>query len=66
METFFKGFTEEHIERAKNTEADGLAKALPKIAELPLDAFFQVTEDPSVKTVELEPRMINIIQGEDW
>jgi ribonuclease HI len=61
METFFKGFTEEHIERAKNTEADELAKALPKIAELPLDVFFQVTEDPSVKTVELEPWMINII-----
>jgi hypothetical protein len=27
MENFFKGFIIEHIERAKNTEADELAKA---------------------------------------
>jgi hypothetical protein len=23
-------------------------------------------EDSSVKTIELEPRMVNVIQGEDW
>jgi hypothetical protein len=28
MENFFKGFTMEHIERAKNTEANELAKAV--------------------------------------
>jgi hypothetical protein len=33
---------------------------------LPPDVFFQVIEDPSVKIVEPEPRMVNIIQGEDW
>jgi hypothetical protein len=33
---------------------------------LPPDVFFQVIKDPSIKTVEPEPRMINIIQGEDW
>jgi hypothetical protein len=33
---------------------------------LPLDVFFQVIEDPSVKTVEPEPRVVNIIQGEGW
>jgi hypothetical protein len=27
MENFFKGFIIKHIERAKNTEADELAKA---------------------------------------
>jgi hypothetical protein len=27
MENFFKGFIIEHIERAKNTEVDELAKA---------------------------------------
>jgi ribonuclease HI len=42
IETFFKGFTEEHIERANNTEADVLAKAVARIAELPLDVFFEV------------------------
>jgi hypothetical protein len=34
METFFKGFTVEHIERAKNTEADELAKVAVRKAEL--------------------------------
>jgi hypothetical protein len=33
---------------------------------LPLDVFFQVVKDPSVKTIELESKMINVVQGEDW
>jgi hypothetical protein len=33
---------------------------------LPLDVFFQVVEDPSVKIVEPEPRMINVMLAEDW
>jgi hypothetical protein len=52
MENFFKGFIVEHMERAKNVEAYKLVKAAARKAVLPLDAFFQVIEDPSVKTVE--------------
>jgi hypothetical protein len=66
MEDFFKGFIVQHIERAKNTEVNELAKAAAKKAVLPPNVFFQVIEDPSVKTVEPEPRMINLVQGEDW
>jgi hypothetical protein len=66
MENYFKGLTIEYIERTKNTEADELAKAAAKKAVLPPDVFFHVIEDSSVKTVEAEPRMVNIIQGEDW
>jgi hypothetical protein len=33
---------------------------------LPLDVFIQVIEDPSVKIVEPEPKMVNIIEREDW
>jgi hypothetical protein len=66
MEKFFKGFTVQHIERAKNTEANELAKAAARKAALPLDVFFQIIEDPSLKIVELEPMMINVVQGEDW
>jgi ketopantoate reductase len=51
MEGFFKGFTVQHIERAKNTEVDELTKAAARKAMLPLDIFFQVIKDPSVKTV---------------
>jgi hypothetical protein len=43
-----------------------LAKAAAKKAVVPPEVFFQVIEDPSVKTVEPEPRMVNIIHGEDW
>jgi hypothetical protein len=52
MENFFKGFTVEHIERAKNTEADLWAKAVARKMVLPLDVFFQTIKDPSVKTVK--------------
>jgi hypothetical protein len=65
MEKFFKGFTVQFIERAKNEEADELAKATAKKIPTPLDVFFQTIEDPSVKIVEPEPRMVNVIQGED-
>jgi ribonuclease HI len=65
MERVFKGFTVQYIKRTKNKEADELAKAVVKKAVIPPKVFFQVIEDPSVKTVEPEPRMVNIIHGED-
>jgi hypothetical protein len=66
MERFFKGLTVQYIERPKKTEADELAKGIAKKVVLPPDVFFQVLEDSYVKTVEPEPRMINVVQGEDW
>jgi acetolactate synthase regulatory subunit len=66
MKIFFKGFTVEDIETAKNIEVDDLAKATARKMVLPLDVFFQVIKEPSVKTVEPEPRMVNVVQGEDW
>jgi ribonuclease HI len=62
IENYFKGFAVEYIERMKNTEIDKLAKAAIKKVVLPPNVFFQVIEDPSVKTVEPEPRMVNIIE----
>jgi hypothetical protein len=55
----------EYIERTNNTKADKLAKATARKAVLPPDVFFQVIKDPSAKTVEPEPIMVNNIQGED-
>jgi hypothetical protein len=40
MENFFKGFTVEHTERAKNTEVDELVKAATRKMVLPPDVFF--------------------------
>jgi hypothetical protein len=65
-ENHFKGFTMEYIEQSKNTKADELAKAASRNIPLPADVFLQVISDASIKTVESEPRMINLIQGEDW
>jgi hypothetical protein len=40
--------------------------ALARNTAMPTDVFFQVLEDASIKTVLSEPRVINIIEGEDW
>jgi hypothetical protein len=64
-ESYFKGFTIEYIERTKNVEADELAKATAHNTPLPDDVFFLVISDASIKTVEAELRVINLIQGED-
>jgi hypothetical protein len=61
MENCFKDFTVEHIDRNKNTEADELAKAAAHNTPLPVDIFLQITSDASIKMIEPEPRIINII-----
>jgi hypothetical protein len=66
MENYFKGFTAEYIERNKNYEADELAKATAHNTPMSADVFVQVLEDASAKTIPPEPRVINIIEGEDW
>jgi hypothetical protein len=63
---YFKGFTVQYIEQNKNFEADELAKAAARNTPMPTDVLFQVLEDASVKTVLPEPRVINIIEREDW
>jgi hypothetical protein len=55
----------EYIEQNKNTEADKLAKAAAHNISLSTDVFFQVIEGASVKMIDLEPRLINVIEGED-
>jgi ribonuclease HI len=45
---------------------DELAKAPPRNTPLPADIFLQIILDASIKTIEPEPRVINIIQGKDW
>jgi hypothetical protein len=66
MENYFKGFTIEYIEQNKNCEAGELAKAAAHNTLMPIDVFFHVLKDASVKTVPPGPRVINIIEVEDW
>jgi hypothetical protein len=62
LEFFFKGFTIEYIDRNKNSEVDEL---IARNNPLPVDVFLQTISDASIKTIEHEPRVINIIHGED-
>jgi ribonuclease HI len=66
MDNFFKGFTVEYIDRNKNSKADELAKAIAHNTPLPTDVFLKTILDASIKTTKSEPRVINVIQGEDW
>jgi ribonuclease HI len=66
MEFFFKGFTVEYIDRNKNSKANELVKAAAHNNPLPADVFLQTITDTSIKTIEPKPRVMNIIQGEDW
>jgi hypothetical protein len=61
MENYFTGFTMEYIKWTKNAKADELAKATAHNTPLPADVFLQVMSDASIKTVEPEPKVINVI-----
>jgi sulfur relay (sulfurtransferase) DsrC/TusE family protein len=43
-----------------------LAKAAALKTQLPADVFFHVISDASMKTIEVEARVINLIEGEGW
>jgi ribonuclease HI len=49
LEKQFKGFTLQHVDRAKNEEVDALAKAATKGDALPFDVFYHVIGTPAVR-----------------
>jgi ribonuclease HI len=74
LERQFKGFTLQHVDRAKNEEADALAKAAARGEDLPSDVFYHIIGTPTVRTLEgLQitndtegHRIVNLIMTEDW
>jgi ribonuclease HI len=52
LERQFKGFTLQHVDRAKNEEADALAKAAARGEALPSDVFYHVIGTPAVRSPE--------------
>jgi ribonuclease HI len=74
LEKQFKGFTLQHVDRAKNEEADALAKAAARGEALPSDVFYHVRGTPAVRSPEgLQittnaegHRIVNLIMAEDW
>jgi ribonuclease HI len=52
LEKQFKGFTLQHVDRAKNEEADALAKTAARGEALPSDVFYHVIGTPAVRSPE--------------
>jgi hypothetical protein len=73
LERQFKGFTLQHVDRAKNEEADALAKAATRGEAFPSDVFYHVIGTPAVRGLEgLQitndtegHRIVNLIMTED-
>jgi ribonuclease HI len=74
LEKQFKGFTLQHVDRARNEEADALAKAATRGEALPSDVFYHVIGTLAVRnpeglqiTNDVEGhRIVNLIMTEDW
>lgn len=56
MEKHFAGFSVRHIPRAKNTEADELAKVATQNLPLPPDVFAQTLTIKAIKEEEERPQ----------
>jgi ribonuclease HI len=74
LERQFKGFTLQHVDRARNEEADALAKAAARGEALPSDVLYHVIGTPVVRSLEgLQitndaegHHIVNLIMTEDW
>jgi ribonuclease HI len=74
LEKQFKGFTLQHVDRARNEEADALAKVAARGEALPSDVFYHVIGTPAVRSPEgLQittnaegHRIVNLIMTEEW
>jgi ribonuclease HI len=74
LEKQFKSFTIQHVDRARNKEADALAKAAAKGEILPSDVFYHIIGTPAVRhpeglqvTNDAEGHhIVNLIMTEDW
>jgi ribonuclease HI len=73
LERQFKGFTLQHVDHARNEEADALAKAAARGKTLPSDVFYHVIGTPAVRnpkglqvTNDAEGHhIVNLIMTED-
>jgi hypothetical protein len=74
LERQFNGFTLQHVDRARNEEADALAKAVARGEALPSDMFYHVIGTPAIRnreglqiTNDAEGhRIVNLIMTKDW
>jgi hypothetical protein len=64
MEKHFRGYIVQHISRNDNNEADKLAKVATQKQVMPLDVFFEIIRELSIK--DTNPRIVNSIESHDW
>jgi hypothetical protein len=65
IERRFKGFTLKYIPRAKNIEADELAKVAANNLPLPADIFYQVHRTPATKGLTKAFLEVRLTEFED-
>ena len=66
MEKHFAGFSLRHIPRAKNTEADELAKAAANNQPIPDGAFYQVLRALATHITSKAFKTVLVTKFEDW
>jgi ribonuclease HI len=74
LERQFKGFTLQHVDRARNEEVDVLAKVAARGETFPSDVFYHVIGTPTVRNLEgllvtndaEGHHIINLIRTEYW
>jgi hypothetical protein len=52
------------IPRDDNNEADKLAKVAARNQKMPLDVFFEIIKEPSIK--EARPKIVSVVKTPDW
>jgi ribonuclease HI len=66
MENYFEGLHSSILKGQKKHRSRRVGQISCQKSNISVVCVFQTIEDPFMKTVELEPRMVNIIEGEDW
>ena len=66
LERRFQGFTLQYIPRAKNAEADELAKAAANNLPIPNGAFYQVLQAPATQVTAKAFKTILVTESEVW
>jgi ribonuclease HI len=64
MERHFKSYSVQHIPRGDNNEADKLAKAVARNQAMPLDVFFEIIKESSIK--EEKAKIVSVVETPDW
>jgi hypothetical protein len=66
LERRFQGFTLKYIPRAKNSEADELAKVAANNLPIPEGTFYQVLQALATQVTAKAFKIVLVTESEDW